>query len=160
MAQVFEHGGQVGAELLAGLAELLDLRQFVVEEAADEPVQFAGAGHVHPHGLFAVLEQDGDAGVLEDDVVAGVAPVEFGLDFGVQVVVAVLGLPVAASHAQGVPHRAVRLGPLGCGKFRHQHQLVSVGGTIGAARQFWKAGRMFNSLSEPPAWISSDKDAR
>ena len=28
-----------------------------------------------------------------------------------------------------------------------------------AARQFWKAGRMFSSLSEPPTSMSSAKDA-
>ena len=70
-------------------------------------MQFAGAGHVHPHGLGAVLEEDGGLGVFEEDVVAGVAAVELGLDLGVEVVVSVLGLPVAAGHAQGVLHGAV-----------------------------------------------------
>ena len=58
-AQVVQHGGQVGLELLPRLPELLDFGQFVVEKAADEPVQVGGAGHIHPHRLFAVLEEDG-----------------------------------------------------------------------------------------------------
>ena len=107
LAQVLEDGGQVGLELLLRLPELLDLRQLVVEEAADDPVKVAGAGHVGPHGLFAVLDQDGGPGVLEDDVVAGVAAVELAGDLGVEVVVGVLGLPVASRHAQGVLDGAV-----------------------------------------------------
>ena len=82
-------------------------RQLVVQEAADEAVQFSRAGHVHPHGLVAILEKDGGRGVLEEDVVPGVAAVELGLDLGIEVVVGVLGLPVAAGHAQGVLHGAV-----------------------------------------------------
>ena len=101
-AKVLEHGGEVGLELLLGLPELFDLRQFIVKKGPDEPVQFAGARHIHPHRLFAVLVQHGDAGILKDDVVAGVAAVELGLDLGVQVVVAVLGLPIAAGHAERV----------------------------------------------------------
>ena len=58
-------------------------------------MKVAGAGHVGPHGLFAVLDQDGGPGVLEDDVVARVAAVELARDLGVQVVAGVLGLPVA-----------------------------------------------------------------
>ena len=110
LAEALQDGGQVGLELLAGLAELLDLGQIVVQEAADQAVQFARAGHVHPHGLVAVLEKDGGLGVFEEDVVAGVAAVELGLDLGVKVVVGVLGLPVAAGHAQGVLDGAV--GPI------------------------------------------------
>ena len=107
LAQVLEDGGQVGLELPLRLPELLDLRQLVVEEAADDPVKVAGAGHVGPHGLFAVLDQDGGPGVLEDDVVARVATVELAGDLGVEVVVGVLGLPVASRHAQRVLDGAV-----------------------------------------------------
>ena len=71
LTQVLKYVGEVGLELLLGLAELLDLGEFVIEEGADGAVQFAGAGHVRPHGLGAVLEEDGAEGVLEDDVVAG-----------------------------------------------------------------------------------------
>ena len=106
-AQVVEDSGQVGFELLLGLAELLDLRQFVVEEAADQAVQFARAGHIHPHCFFPILEQHGGLGVFENYVVAGVAAVELLLDFGFQIVVGVLGFPVAAGHAQGVFYGAV-----------------------------------------------------
>ena len=107
LAQVVKHGREIGLELLLGLAELLDFGQFVVEEDTDEAVEISGARHVNPHGLLSVLEEDGSEGVLEDDVVAGVAPVELGLDFGIKVVVAVLRLPVAAGHAEGVADGAV-----------------------------------------------------
>ena len=43
----------------------------------------------------------------------GVAAVEFGLDFGVEVVVGVFGFPVAASHAEGVFDGAVGYPALG-----------------------------------------------
>ena len=59
LPQVFQHGGQIVSELLAGLAELFDFRQIVVQETRDEAVQFAGSGHVHAHGLAAVLDQHG-----------------------------------------------------------------------------------------------------
>ena len=119
LAEVLENGGQVGLELLLCLTELLDLRQFVAEEAGDEPVQVGGPGHVHPHGLFPVLDQDGGAGVLEDDVVLRVALGELLLNLGVQVVVGVLGLPVAAGHAQGVLDGAVG-DAARAGQLRHQ----------------------------------------
>ena len=107
LAEALQHGGEVGLELLASLAELLDFGQLVVQEAADEAVQLARAGHVHPHGNVAVLDEHGGPGVLEEDVVPGVAVVELGLDLGVEVVVGVLGLPVAAGHAEGVLDGAV-----------------------------------------------------
>ena len=121
LAEVFENGGQVGLELMLRLPELLDLGQFVAEEAGDETVQVGGPGHVHPHGLFPVLDQDGSPGVLEDDVVLWVAPVELGLDFVVQVVVGVLGFPVAAGHAQGVLDGSVG-DSARAGQLRHQRQ--------------------------------------
>ena len=131
LAEVLEDGRQVRGELLPRLAELPDLRQLVVEEPADESVEPAGVGHVHPHRLIAVLEEHRDPGVFEQNVVAGIAAGELVLDFGIQVVVGVLGLPVAAGHAEGVADGAVGLGALGGGKLRDQDQLVAVGGAVG-----------------------------
>ena len=130
-AQVFEDGGQVGLELPLRLPELLDLRELVVEEAADEAVKVAGAGHVGPHRLLAVLDQDGGQGVLEEDVVARVAAVELARDFGVQVVVGVLGLPVAPRHAQRVLHRAVGYDAGEDAQLGHQRQLLPVIAAVG-----------------------------
>ena len=98
LPQIVQHGGQVGLELPLRPAELFDVGQFVVEEAAYQPVQFPGAGHIHPQGHVPVLNQDGGFRVLKDYVVLRVAPVELVLNFGVQVVVAVFGLPVAPGH--------------------------------------------------------------
>ena len=81
--QVFQHHGEVGLELALGLAELLDLRQLVVQEDPDEAVQLAVPGHIDPHRLAVVLDEHGGLGVLEDDVVPGVATVELDPDFGV-----------------------------------------------------------------------------
>ena len=131
LPQIVDYGGEVGLELPLGLAKLLDLRQLVVQERADEAVQLAGAGHVDPHGDAAVLNQDGGEGVLEDDVVRGIAAVELALDFGIEVVVGVLGLPVAAGHAEGVLDRAV--GPvamLGV-ELVNQGQLLAVVAAVG-----------------------------
>ena len=91
----------------------------------------AGAGHVGPHRLFVVLDQDGGAGVLEDDVVARVAAVELACDLGVEVVVGVLCLPVAAGHAQRVFHRAVGHDAGGHGQLRHERQPLFVVAAVG-----------------------------
>ena len=48
--------GQVGLELALGVPELLDLRKLIVQEDADQPVQFPIPGHIHPHRLVAVLD--------------------------------------------------------------------------------------------------------
>ena len=53
------------------------------------------------------LVEDGALGVLEDDVVARIAFVHLALDFAVQVVVFVLGLPVAVGKVEGVEESAV-----------------------------------------------------
>ena len=107
------------------------MRQFVVEEGADEAVQLAGAGHVDPHGLFPVLKQNGGLRVFKEDVVLGVAPVELVLNFGVQVVVGVLGLPVAPVHTQRVLHRAVGAVMKPGFQLVHQGQLFPVFAAIG-----------------------------
>ena len=111
--------------------EFLYLRQFVVEERPDEAVEFAGAAHVHAHRLAAVLEEDGGLRVLEDDVVARVAPVELALYLGVEVVVRVLRLPVAARQAERILHRAVRPNAGGQREFRHEHHALAVLAAVG-----------------------------
>ena len=113
------------------MAELLDLRQLVVQEDAYEAVQLPVPGHIDPHRLAAVLNQHGGLGVLEEDVVFGVAPVELDLDFSVQVVVGVLGLPVAPRHPQRVLDGAVRLVARGGLQFRDQHQSFPVIPAVG-----------------------------
>ena len=131
LAQIVNDGGQIGLELPLRLAKLLDLREFVVQKHADEAVQLAGAGHVGPHGLLPVLEQDGGLGIFENDIALGIASVELTLNLGVQVVAAVLGLPVAPGHAQGVLHRAV--GPVAWRGVQlvNQGQLFAVFAAVG-----------------------------
>ena len=63
-------------------------------------MEFAGAGHVHPQGHTAVLDEDGGFRVFKDYVAVGIAPVEFVLDLRVQVVVGILGFPVAPVHTE------------------------------------------------------------
>src|SRR5205085_9572570 len=62
---------------------------------------------VEAAGLGAVLIQDGPAGVLEDGVGERVLAVDLLADFGVEVIVGVLGLPVAAGQVVGVAQGAV-----------------------------------------------------
>ena len=139
LPQVFQDRWQVRGELVPCLPELTDLGQLVVKETADELVQTGGVGHVDPHRLSAVLEQHRDAGVFEYDVAAWIPAFELALDFGVQVVVGVFGLPKAAGHSQGVKHGAVRDDATRSPQFRHQHQPVPVGGAVGrqAALEGW-----------------------
>ena len=114
-----------------GLTEFLNLRQFVVQERADKPVQLPVPGHIHPHRLIAVLDQDCGLRVLKDDVVGRIAPVKLALYLNVQVVVAVFSLPVAARHAKGVLDGAV--GPVAPGnvKLVDQGQLLPVVAAVG-----------------------------
>ena len=113
------------------MAELLDLRQLVVQEDADEAVQLTVPGHIHADRLAAVLDQDGGLGVLEDDIVLGIAAVELDPDLGVQIVVGVLGLPVTPGHPQRVLDGAVGFVAWRGLQFRDQHQsfpvIVAVG---------------------------------
>ena len=90
-----------------------------------------GAAHVHAHRHAAVLEEDGGLRVLEDDVVLWVPPVELALYLGVEVVVRVLGLPVAARHAEGVLHGAVGDHAGGPREFRHEHHALVVFAAVG-----------------------------
>ena len=131
LPQIADDGGQVGFELLLRLAELLDLRQLVVQEGAYEPVEIAGAGHIDPHGLFPVLKQNGGLRVFKEDVVLGVAPVELVLNLAIQVVVGVFGLPVAPVHTEGVFHRAVGAVVKPGFQLVHQGQLFPVFAAIG-----------------------------
>ena len=94
-------------------------------------MQLPVPGHIDPHRLAAVLNQHGGLGVLEEDVVFGVAPVELDLDFSVQVVVGVLGLPVTPCHAQAVLDGAVRLVARGGLQFRDQYESFPVVTAVG-----------------------------
>ena len=129
--QVLQHRGQVGLELALGVPELPDLRQLVVQEDADETVQLPVPRHIHPHGLVAVLDQHGGLGVLKDDVVSGISPVELGLDLRVQVVVGVLCLPVTPGHPQAVLDGAVGFVDWRGLQFGDQHQPFPVITAVG-----------------------------
>ena len=106
-AQRFEHLGQVQRELLDRLAELRDLRALVAEEQAQQLLQRIDVIHLAADDLVAVLDQHRLGAVLEDDVVLRVATLELVRDLGVEVVLFVLGFPVAERQAQFVHQRAV-----------------------------------------------------
>ena len=97
---VGQRRGQFGhalLELLDGLLEVLDLRLGVGEELVEQVGELLRRRSGRSAQRFcAVLEQDRAAGVLEDDVAERIALVDLLGDFGVEVVVGVLGLPVAA----------------------------------------------------------------
>ena len=131
LPQVLQHRRQVSLELRLGLAELLDVGQLVVQEPAYQPVQLPRAGHVHPERHVAVLHQHRRLRVLEHDVVPGIAPVELAPDLRLQVVVAVLGLPVAPGHAQRVLHRAVGDHVAGGLQLGNEHQPFLVLAAVG-----------------------------
>jgi hypothetical protein len=102
--------GQFGdalLELLDGLLEAFDVRLGVAVEVVEEVGDLLGVGQVEAVAFAAVLDEHGPAGVLKDDVAARVALLELLADLGVEVVVGVLGLPVAARQAELVAQGAV-----------------------------------------------------
>ena len=160
-SQVLQHRGQVGLELVLGVPELLDLRKLIVQEDPDETMQVLASGHIYPHRLAGVLDQHGGLGVLENNVVSGIAPVELGLDFGVQVVVGVLGFPVAPRHSQRVLHRAVGFVARRGLQFRDQYQPFPVVAAVGIQTVLERRGECSlrcpsrRTLSAPAAWCGT-----
>ena len=69
--------------------------------------QLRGVGQVGVEGQASVLPQHRPLRRLEEDIVARVAGLELALDLGGQVVVNVLGLPVAVRQPEIVDQRAV-----------------------------------------------------
>jgi len=102
---LLEAAAEVGNLLLEvgdGLVPFLVDRLGVGEELVDDLDEVFGIGEIGVEGGLAVLEQEGAVGGLEEDVAVGVALVELAADFGFQVVVGVLGFPVAVDAPEGV----------------------------------------------------------
>jgi hypothetical protein len=106
-AQGFEHGRQIGLELLDSLAKVGNLGALKAKEELQQLFELLHIGHVAAHHLCAVLNQHGLRGVFEDDVVLRIAALELEGDLLVEVVLCVLGLPIAEGHAQLVHQRAI-----------------------------------------------------
>src|SRR5260370_7805873 len=94
-------------KLAYGLFPLLDVGRVVVEEVVDDMDEVIGLGSVLVGDAGSGLVEDGALGGLKDDVVAGVAFVEFGFDFAVKVVFFVLGLPVPVREVELVEQSSV-----------------------------------------------------
>ncbi len=128
LAQRFQHGRQVGLELLHRRAEIGDLGPLEAEEQFEQLGQRLGVGHVAAQYLVAVLPQDGGDIVAKDDVVLRVALLELLAYLFVEVVAFVLGFPVAERHAQFVQQCAID-GDVGLGGgfervFGQEHQAL------------------------------------
>ncbi len=109
LAQRLEHGGKVGLELLDGFPELRYLGTGVAEEQAQELLERHHVVDGTAHHLGPRLDQDCLGRILEDDVVLRVAAALLERDLGVEVVLLVLGLPVAERQAQRVEQGAVHV---------------------------------------------------
>ena len=107
LGQAFGEVGDALLELIDGLLELLDLGLDVAEELGDQIGELGRVGHVGGEDALAVLVEDGGGGVLEDDVVEGIAGLALLLDLGFEVVGGVLGLPVAADEVHGILEGAI-----------------------------------------------------
>ena len=77
------------------------------EELRQETGQCIGVVHRRASDLDAVLNQHGEFGVLEDDVVGRVPLSSLRCDLEGEIVIGILGLPIAERHAQRVQQRAV-----------------------------------------------------
>jgi len=79
----------------------------VGEELVEEDGQLVAVAEVGAEGRLLVLIQDSATGVFEDGVGERIAPADLAEDFGVEVVVGILGLPVAAGEVVAVSEGAV-----------------------------------------------------
>ena len=61
----------------------------------------------------------------------GIASVELALNFGVEVVAGILGLPVAARHSQAVLDRTVWNDIVGGAQFGNEHEALAVFPAVG-----------------------------
>ena len=107
VAQRCENLGEVERELLHRLAEVGDLGALVGEEPGEQREQRLDIVHRRFASPSAVLIEDGDTVIAEDDIVFRVALAEFGLDLAFEVVVFVLGFPIAKRDAKRVKQRSV-----------------------------------------------------
>jgi len=126
--QRVEHGGQIGFELRHSLAELGDLGALMGEEQLQESLELGRVVDAAADHLLPVLDENGLARVLEDDVVLRIAATELALDLLVEIVLFVLRLPIAERHAQLVQQRSVDNAPLLCRSLdlvlRHEDQIA------------------------------------
>ena len=87
--------------------EVLDGGFGPVEVGVEEGGELAVVAEVDVEGAGAVLDEDGAGGVVVNDVGFGVALGGFGADFGFEVVVGVLGFPIAAVDGEVVTEGGV-----------------------------------------------------
>lgn len=111
-AQGIKYGGQIGLELSDRLAELRDLGPLIGEEQVEQMFEPVDRANRAARDLVAVLDQDGVAAVLEDNVVARIPAPEFCGDLLVEIVFLVLGLPITEGQAQIVDQRAIDDAPI------------------------------------------------
>ena len=106
----------------------------VGEEGPERLDQLRGVGQVGVERHASVLPEDGALGRLEEDVVARVAGRELALDLGGEVVVDILGLPVAVGEAEVVDQRAVDddafVAPRADGVFGHEGPATLTGNVL------------------------------
>ena len=99
------------------------LLRAVAEEGLERLDQLGRFGQVGVQRQALVLPEDGALRRLEEDVVARVAGLELALDFRGQVVVNILGLPIAVRQLEIVDQRAVHDDALAAGverELRHE----------------------------------------
>ena len=87
--------GDLGLKLIDGLMEVFDFRLDVGKELIQERGQLLLVGQIKTVSLLASLIEDRLPGVFENGVGQGIAFVDLLLDFGVEIVVRVLGFPEA-----------------------------------------------------------------
>ena len=98
---------QLILELVDRGLPLLKMGRLIGEEDFEGVDELFGLGDILVEIFPAILVDDGPVGGLKEDVVTGVAGVEFLLNLLFQVVVGVLGLPVAVGQLEVVHQGAV-----------------------------------------------------
>jgi hypothetical protein len=106
-AQCLEHRRQISLELFDRLSEIGDLSSLIAKVKFEQLLQLRRVFDPTAHHWLLVLDQHRFTRVVEDDVVLRIALAQFLLDLLVEVVVGVLGFPIAEWNAQRVHKRAV-----------------------------------------------------
>ena len=98
--QSFKYRWQVNFKLFDRLAKIGNFWTLIGEKQSQQAFQLRHIGNWTAHDFLAVLNQYGLDAIFENNVILRIAAFEFERDFGIQIILCVLGLPIAKRYPQ------------------------------------------------------------